>query len=607
MDSERNLKSKEKLGDLRNGPIRARIEGMRNRLRYGAILHVACAFALTSGAFAERSTDGDEELLPIFETREERALMAGRPLIVLANDPPPVAPIRNVGEYETCTGVLIRYPLGIGYGLIREMSEDVTVHVVVSSENLNAAISNFVSNGVDTSRVDWVVEPSNSIWTRDYGPWFAFDGNGDQVILDHFYNRTARPDDNVIPIALGQRWGIPVVTHDLWHAGGNYMTEGHGLSFSSNLVWDENWPDTPQQIADFFFQYYGVDTYNVLPDISIGGIHHIDTWAKLLDEETILMKQVATSHEDYDRIEDNVLTVSGLTNKYGRPFHIVRVTCPPIPSGNVAAYTNSLILNKKVLMPTFGLATADAAALQVYRDAMPGYEVIGFSGGWLTDDALHCRVIGITDRYLLRVDHDRVQHAPPGQPIPIEMYADDRSEAGIDMSATKLYWRPVGATPFNAVSFVAGTEPDWYRAQIPSQVPGAHVEYYVTARDQTGRVASKPRGAPSASYRIDIDTTTGSHPPHAGTKLTLTMGPSPFRYRSTARFRLTTSGATTIAVYDVRGRKVATLLDRALAAGDHEVEWMGRDASGVESPSGVYFVVLENSGERITRRVVLLR
>jgi agmatine/peptidylarginine deiminase len=185
-----------------------------------------------------------------------------------------------------------------------------------------------------------VVAPSNSIWTRDYGPWFILDGNGDQVIIDHYYNRP-RPDDDVIPGVLGDLWGIPVVSHGMWHAGGNYMTEGHGLSFSSDLVWDENWMFTHEEIAQFWLDYYGVDSYQIIPDISDAGIHHIDTWAKLLDEETVLMKQVDPSHEDYAQIEANVATVSALTDKYGRPFHVARVNRPPIPSGNVAAYTNS--------------------------------------------------------------------------------------------------------------------------------------------------------------------------------------------------------------------------------------------------------------------------
>ena len=572
-----------------------------------AILSFAAAAWFAIPAYAERSTDGDEELLPIHETAAERALAQRLTPVFRANDPPPAAPIRNIGEFEPCTGALIRYPLGISYALIKEMAEDVTVHVIVSSSNYSTAMTNFLAQSVDMSRVEFVVEPNNSIWTRDYGPWFVFDGNGDQVILDHFYNRTARPDDNVIPIALGVRWGIPVVTHDLWHTGGNYMTEGHGLSYSTELVWDENAPDAPEEIAQFFLDYYGVDEYHVLPDIAEAGIRHIDTWGKLLDEETVLMKRVPPSHPDYARIEANVATVSGLTNKFGRPFRVVRVFCPSIPSGNVAAYTNSLILNDKVLVPTFGLPADDAAALQVYRDHMPGYEVLGFGGSWLTDDALHCRVMGIHDRYMLRVDHDPVEGAVAGVPIPVTMYADDRSETGIDMSATRLFWRATGSSSFTPVAFVPDSEPDWYRAQIPAQAPGGEVEYYVSARDMAGRVASRPRTAPAAWYVVSLDPSTAVRPPHAVPQLTLAVAPSPFRNRSLARFRLATSGPVRLAVYDVRGREVARLVDGSLAAGDHEVEWRGENTDGARAPSGVYFVALRSGGERITRRVVLLR
>lgn len=572
-----------------------------------ATLWFAAMGVFAAPAYAERSTDGDEELLPINETIAERALAQRLPAVIRANDPPPVAPIRNVGEFEPCTGALIRYPLGISYALIKEMAEDVTVHVIVSNANYTTALTNFLAQSVDTARVEFVVEPNNSIWTRDYGPWFVFDGNGDPVILDHYYNRPARPDDNAIPIALGARWGIPVVTHDLWHTGGNYMTEGHGLSCSTQLVWSENAPMTEAEIAQFFVDYYGVDAYHVLSDIAETGIRHIDTWAKLLDEETVLMKGVSPSHVDYDRIEANVAIVAGLTNEYGRLFDVVRVFCPPIPSGNVAAYTNSLILNNRVLVPTFGLPADDEAALQVYRDHMPGYEVLGFGGSWLTDDALHCRVMGIHDRHMLRVDHDPVQEAAAGVPVPVTMYADDRSEVGLDMSATALFWRVAGSSSFSQIPFVPGAEPDWYRAQIPPQPPGGAVEYYVTARDMTGRVASRPRTAPAAWYGISFDPVTDLRPPAAVTKLTLAVSPSPFRYRSVVRFNLAASGPARLAVYDVRGREVARLVDGSLAAGDHDVEWRGEKADGTRAPSGVYFVALKSAGDRIARRVVLLR
>jgi hypothetical protein len=132
--------------------------------------------------------------------------------------------------------------------------------------------NNFQANGIDPDTVDWIIAPSDSYWTRDYGPWFVFDGNGDIRIIDHYYNRPARPNDNVIPIACGAQWGIPVHTHDLWTTGGNYMTDGEGISFSTDLVWTENPGMTHDQIFQRMQDYYGLNTYNVVPDISTSGI-----------------------------------------------------------------------------------------------------------------------------------------------------------------------------------------------------------------------------------------------------------------------------------------------------------------------------------------------
>lgn len=59
-------------------------------------------------------------------------------------------------------------------------------------------------------------------------------------------------------------------------------------------------------------------------------------------------------------------------------------------------------------------------------------------------------------------------------------------------------------------------------------------------------------------------------------------------------------------VVDVAGREVAHLVDRTLPAGAHEVTWDGRTAGGTRAPSGVYLVVLEAGGVRLTRQAVLL-
>jgi agmatine deiminase len=572
-----------------------------------AFLVLGIAGGIAPVVRAERSTDGEEELLPIYETDAERALRPFLDLQPQVNDSPPVGPVHSIGEYDPCTGALVRYPLGVPYALIREITRDVTLHVILRDIYYDDAVANFIAEGVDTARVDWVLAPNNSIWTRDYGPWFVFDGNGQMVIMDHYYNRPARPDDNAVPRELAAHWGMPVVTHGLWHAGGNYLPEGSGISYSTDLVWNENATMSHAEIAQFMLDYYGVTDYEVLPDISETGIHHMDTWGKLLDEETILLKQVDPSHPDYARIEANAVTLAGITNRYGRPFKVIRVFCPQIPSGDVAAYTNCLILNDKVLVPLFNLP-GDSTVLQLYRDNMPGYEVLGFAQpDWISDDALHCRVMQIHDRYMLRMDHDPVQEAVAGQPVTVTVFADDRSESGLDMSGTMLHWRVEGAPSFLDVPLAPALATDWYEASVPSQPDGTRVEYYVTAADSSGRSVSRPRTAPAAVYSYEYKTVTGVGSRATPRPLVLTAAPSPFSNGSRLSFDLPSPGSARLAVYDVRGRMVTRLTDRVLGAGVHAFNWMGRDAHGNRVPSGVYFAVLDFEGRRATRRLVLIR
>jgi len=264
-----------------------------------AVLLVALwsASILVLPVSAEWDVDGIEELLPQHETAEElaarKSLLASGYFRKGASDPPPSGPVRNCAEWEPATGVLVRYPLGLPYALLRDFDDVVTLHVIVSSSQFSNAKTNLAANGVDTSKVEFLVKPNNSIWTRDYGPWFIFDGSGDMAIIDHTYNRPWRPDDNMIPVHFANQQGIPVYSHDMFHAGGNYMTDGSLFSMSTDLVYNEAASAncmSEAEVDQLMLDYYGVSPYNVIDDIASGGIHHIDTWGKFLDEENILIK-----------------------------------------------------------------------------------------------------------------------------------------------------------------------------------------------------------------------------------------------------------------------------------------------------------------------------
>jgi len=75
--------------------------------------------------------------------------------------------------------------------------------------------------------------------------------------------------------------------------------------------------------------------------------------------------------------------------------------------------------------------------------------------------------------------------------------------------------------------------------------------------------------------------------------------PNPSNARIILRFGLPTAGRAQMGVFDVSGRKVATLADGSYTAGYHSVEWQ----SG--GRSGIYFVQLQAGGDRVTHKVVI--
>lgn len=72
--------------------------------------------------------------------------------------------------------------------------------------------------------------------------------------------------------------------------------------------------------------------------------------------------------------------------------------------------------------------------------------------------------------------------------------------------------------------------------------------------------------------------------------------PNPFNPSTTIAFRLGAADQATLAVYTVDGRLVRTLLDEALAAGDHVARWDGTDAEGRAASSGAYLYRLTTAG-----------
>lgn len=409
---------------------------------------------------------------------------------------PPSGEVRFPGEYEPMQAVMIVYPLGIPLELVREMAEDCKVITVVRSYDQNFAKVDFESVGVNMDNVEFLNASTDSYWIRDFGPWYIFDGK-EPAIVDNKYNRP-RPNDDNLPGYFAKYWDIPMYGMNVVHTGGNMMQDGFGVGVSDDIVVTESVAQgiTEEQVYERMKNYLGIDPYHVTIDPQGDYIAHVDCWGKFLAPDKIMLARVPESNPRYDYYEEVADYFANTNCSWGYPYKIYRVD---IPGGSVISpYTNSLILNNKVLVPLGTNKTYNENALALYREAMPGYEVIGvenksYTKGWLNTDALHCRTRGVMDFDMLYVDHRNVLFGEREWQDSIAVVSKIIAYSGAELKQDSLLvYYSIDGGEYQAVTMKSTQNADEYVAYIKGYKRKSKVDYYVFAADESGRNRRQP-------------------------------------------------------------------------------------------------------------------
>ena len=414
---------------------------------------------------------------------------------------PPTGNVFSLGEFERNTGVLIAYPgyFGIPTTLIREMARDALVTTLVSGLTQENKVRNIYSAaGVNPDNCLFIYAPTNSYWTRDYGPWYIAYGNDQIGVVDFPYNRP-RPDDDEVPKIVASALGLTCFGMNVIQTGGNYMSTGLGSAAATTLVWEENPGQTHAQINQRMQDYLGVNNYHVMEDPNNTYIDHIDCWGKYLAPDKVMVRSVPASHPQHDEIEAAAAYFATQISPYGKPYKVYRVNTP-----QNQPYSNSFILNDKVFVPITNSAY-DEAALESYRAAMPGYKVYGYLGlpsePWESTDALHCRTHEMADVGMLRIRHLPYSGSVlPVNPLAFTATVTPYSGQGVYSDSVLLYYRinPGPNTPFEVINMTRTLGSGWSASIDPPEY-GSTIQYYLFAADSSGRRENHPFiGAPDA-------------------------------------------------------------------------------------------------------------
>jgi agmatine/peptidylarginine deiminase len=577
------------------------------------IVFVLIVFNALAQDLPHRMTDEEKKFLPQYN-----ALRNGQPSNVLITTPP-ASPVRTIAEWEELQGLQITWTSyqSMLKEIVRHAKQETKVYIVTTNPT---TVINYLNQppAVDTQNVQFVIAPFNSVWCRDYGLWSAYTNDVDTLItIDWIYNRP-RPLDNVIPSVFANLLNTPFYETttspwDLVHTGGNFMTDGFGTGFSSNLILTDNSPaggfnvsHTAAEIDTIMSRFMGINRYIKMTVLPYDGIHHIDMHMKLLDEETLLVGQYPPGVADGPQIEANLQYILNNYNSvFGTPYKVIRIPMPsdgglyPNNGGRYFTYTNSSFINKTVIVPTYNIPT-DTTALRIYREALPGYKIVGINSlpSIGASGALHCitKEIGTDDPLL-------ISHQPLPDTYddvnPYTVQALMKHRSGIHTAT--LYYRTDTLQPYSAVPMMQGVNPDYWIADIPAQSVNTRIYYYVEAHSFSGKTQVRPMPAPAGYWYFDVLGTTGVSIHENYDFKIETPFPNPSKGITCIPVTSSDKMHATAQLTDITGRVVDVFFNGSLKKGENKLF-----VNTSLTPAGFYFIRLI-AGEKTVSIPLMVR
>lgn len=158
-------------------------------------------------------------------------------------------------------------------------------------------------------------------------------------------------------------------------------------------------------------------------------------------------------------------------------------------------------------------------------------------------------------------------------------------------------------------TLVAG---DWNSAQALDGMSGVYVEVFAAVDEGAGGEGGSTLLLADRVRVFATGVSTGNEGRDDGVPASFSLSqnyPNPFNPGTTITFELTnpTPVQVHLAVYNVLGQQIATLVNGMLGSGTHHIAWNGRDDGGASAGSGVYLYRLSVGGRASSRTMLLVR
>jgi agmatine deiminase len=234
---------------------------------------------------------------------------------------------------------------------------------------------------------------SADVWIRDYGPIFVRKGGRAQAVAatKWEFNAWGNKYDDLLPddatgLEVARSTGLRVFETGVVLEGGSIDVNGRGSLLTTEqclLNKNRNPRLGKAQLERLLHDYLGAESVvwlgeGVAGDDTDG---HVDDIARFVNEDTVVcMTEPDADDVNHAALKRDRAVLSSHKDDAGRRLEVVPIAMPREVEGDggrlPASYANFYIGNSAVLVPVFGDARRDGAALETLSEFFPGRNVV---------------------------------------------------------------------------------------------------------------------------------------------------------------------------------------------------------------------------------------
>ena len=281
-------------------------------------------------------------------------------------------------------------------------------------------------SGLPPDAMRYLVLPGNTMWIRDYAPYVVRYDDDSAIVVDAKYQtremRENRKQDELMGLELARLLGLPARSVPLLLEGGNLLSNGDGTLFTTPKTLDLNQRRdyTQKQLMGMFDDYLGVRAVYALGALQEEPNGHVDMFMSLLGKNLAVVGEIDRSEDPENSaiLDKNAQQLSTITTSAG-PLKVARIPMPPRWGEDWRSYTNVIMANGVLLMPSFSDVepSLENRAEAVYRSLLPGWSIKRINCDKLVAEhgQLHCisyhlprfvSIRGLTENAIPKVSKD---------------------------------------------------------------------------------------------------------------------------------------------------------------------------------------------------------